>query len=197
MIRYLRAALALLLFASTASAAPRIRELRPDGGGGGAPFRVTCPPGQWLVGFGGSAGAWIDHIKILCAVRQNNRSMGPASPVQVMIGDSFEGRGLRVVCPRDSSIKRIQFNTVIWSGHTILNHITGVCTRVLNDGLRETIHFAPRDGQSRFADQSCPGSMRAIGVHGRHGKYVDAIGLICSDQFEGDLSPVLVPQKAK
>src|SRR6185369_2886226 len=37
------------------------------GGPGGGPFNLTCPAGQYLVGFHARSGGWVDAVGIICA----------------------------------------------------------------------------------------------------------------------------------
>lgn len=177
MKRFIGAALSLgLLLAPCAHA-----EDLPLAGGAGTPFRAQCPAGQYLVGFSGSDGAFIDSLRPLCAA-WNADTKSFDAPVE--FDKKFGGAGgaaYRIECPRTMAIRE-------------LRPLAGSEPKVIR-GIRNIYCYAPapsKDTQglanlgpemTEYTDrgstpQYCEEGM-AIGVYGRGGRYLSAIGLIC------------------
>lgn len=165
---------ALLAFGTTTSSAQEI-ELPIEGGAGGVPFRVTCPPGDYLMGFEGRVGGWVDSMYIHCLKGPHWRD--GYNQGQLM-GNGLGGRPIYGGCPYSYAIRNIIFNAVEYENTHVLNHIRGECKNIWGVQTRD-FEFGPRDGPHNHANQTCPPGTLAVGLRGRQGLYIDAIGLIC------------------
>jgi hypothetical protein len=163
------------------------------GGPGGSAFRSTCS-GDFVAGVYASAGAWITAIGLECAKFQA-ASGTFARPVW---HKSFHGSSRdphkTVLCAPDAFVSGIRFSfTREDTNPKYLDFIEITCTPVrggppatacldTGEGCYHTHpNPAPTPGSFMFApfSQHCPADEAAIGLRGRSGKYVDAIGLIC------------------
>jgi hypothetical protein len=146
------------------------------GGSGDIHNAMVCEPGEYIIGFNGRVGAWIDRVKLVCAVLQSSGSMGPRKTRGGMGGGGgAEGES---VCP--------------------VGLITGIRYRLTYDGrMVEEISFGCTDGktgkqvrknanfggvghaQTRTYDNDCPEGEAAVGMQGNWGQHVNGIGLIC------------------
>jgi hypothetical protein len=196
--RLLLAAAATLFFVFAAQAqtdAP----LPPVGGDGGYPFNARCPQGQFLTGFDLRTGDFVDAIRPLCVTAKGPAEPGPIEPYPSMFGGT--GGGPRqLVCPRDIPIVTGMYVGV--EGKQILSVISirlfcgvAAATQKLSklpaagfdgdSGKRGLLEFVGFDEDTQF----CTGGLVAVGINGRSGKWLDAVGLICG-------KPVLTPRAA-
>jgi hypothetical protein len=170
-------------------------DLPVHGSGRGGPFRVACPGGSFMTGFDGRTGAWIDQFRIVCAsFDPNAREMVNPRPVNVTIGISGGGGPSSASCPGGWAISGINYQETKGDGPTNVGHSIGfTCaatvgpeivarhfgpTTAREDRTRST-GFGQSFGSADFAPSICPGGEFAIGLYGRSGKFVDAVGLIC------------------
>jgi hypothetical protein len=178
--------LAMMLFTLSAQARTDTT-LPPIGGSGGNRFVARCEQGEMLAGFDLRAGDDIDAIRPICSPTGTGKyDFYPLS---------FGGTGggpLQLVCPGDVPV--VSGLYIGSEGKEILtvNNIHLFCsdaaaTRAPSeqadatfDGARET-----RTGISgtfvEFSEQTqrCPAGLVAVGINGRSGDLLDAVGLIC------------------
>lgn len=177
------------LFACAAGAA-RAESTYLDliGGFGGRPFDGGCPPDQNLGGFELRTGDYVDAIRPVCVI-----SFGPSkfsvAPVQPPFFGGPGGKNSSLVCPPNMPIvigidvgaKGKDFVTVN-NIHLFCGQAIGAQTpsarpsevydnRTPSQGARFT-YFGVKS-------QRCPAGQVAIGMHGRSGSWLDAMGLIC------------------
>lgn len=167
-------------------------ETMPAFGGDGPLYRVVtavCPNGQYLVGFKGRTGAWIDGFKIQC----KQRSFPHPSTVPVLgntvdgenFGSSSGGSFEWELCPLNGAITAIDFNTVREDEDRVINKIIATCRTIHNYDETGQFLFGENDGVGNLQSY-CPVSKYAIGVAGKvhpHG-YPGRIGLICAKRNE-------------
>lgn len=187
----LRLALAM---SAIGMAAPALADsdLPAIGGTGGAQYRHRCPDGLVLTGFDLRAGDDIDAIHPLCG-----EVHGPADVAVPPAGDGF-GRGwfggpgggfVRMRCPPSTPVVTA-INVYADGVDTIsVDRIDIFCSEVgpaRNTSAYPSNHYhAPVQdpGGSYLAvveqREDCPAGTVAIGLHGRSGRLVDAMGLIC------------------
>jgi hypothetical protein len=167
------------------------REARADtyltyvGGDGGVPFIQPCPGGQNLAGFEVRRGEWIDAVRVVCAV-----SYGPisTSPLVFTTGGLMPGwhggPGGHIeplVCPPRTPI--VIGMRVTAAGR---DTITAEDMKLFCGPASTTQPIAPPPplAQRYLNDRgyfvlNCPAGEVAVGIHGRSGEWLDAIGLIC------------------
>jgi hypothetical protein len=150
-------------------------EFPPDGGPGGGMFREDCPPGQYLVGARYRAGSWLDQISIICAPVDATGMTG-----QRWYGSMFGGNGGG---PHEQSCNP----GYIITGGGILVHSGSQVVHMMDLNCRSTtstLRYALTNvgaPSSFFPEiyQHCPPGEAVIGIQGRSGAFVDAIGMIC------------------
>jgi len=161
--------------------------LESIGEGRGSPFRAECP-GGFLVGFQGRVGAWIDNFKVVC----ESWGQGKRDAIDPQVGASHGGGPSFGRCPVGSAVKEIHPHDTKGDGPTnVIHSIDFRCVSV-TDGRSTDRRFGstvPAEVRSRggigttfvaeLASQACPDREVAIGLHGRSGSFVDAVGLIC------------------
>jgi hypothetical protein len=166
----------------------RADNVGPQGGPGGGPFTLQCAPGTYLLGVGLHTGQWVDSIRANClpydpATDQFVRpSQGPSftqftggsggAPAIVQNGCSPERyvSGVKIGFTRDGNrplyIDNVEVHCRVLSGY---GGDQSVCIPAA-DGCGYGLAFTV----------DCPPGQAAIGLFGRSGVYVDALGLICA-----------------
>lgn len=179
------ATVGILLISAPARSEPFL--LPVQGGGGGGGFFAVCPPDHFVVGLRGRTGAWIDNMRLICA-RGGVPSLGAPFDHGFVIGNSVGGADDVAQCPQNTFVKNIRFNVVNThgdDGFVVINTIKLTCFN--NNGEFVAFRHLARDDGPHDADghpvnsSLCPGNprMALIGLHGRHGLFVDAIGAVC------------------
>jgi hypothetical protein len=183
------AGLLLLVLASAAQADDYLPTI---GGGGGGKFEAHCPPGQLLAGFDLRAGDDVDAIRPLCVTARGPRDTSEPAAETTWYGGSGGGPA-RVVCNRYNPVVTGMFVAYEGEETIIVNNIHLYCgdtanTQPQNDSAAAMFDAPAIDGgappfqtfhQGYEITQHCPPGQPATGLHGRSGKWVDAIGLIC------------------
>jgi hypothetical protein len=181
------APLAFVAFATFFAASAPALDLPPQGMGRGGPFRAQCNAG-FMVGFTGRVGAWIDNLRPICATWNGRQLVNPTShPFQV--GLSQGGGPASASCP--NFIGQIVLYDTKGDGPTdVMHHIDFQCftSTSVDEGWRQygsSTKTESRDtgllrkGYTGQFVSPCPRGQAAVGLHGRHGSFVDALGLIC------------------
>jgi hypothetical protein len=176
--------------------------LPPLGGGGGTQFKALCGDGQNLAGFDLRTGADIDAVRPVCVYGSGLTNQGPGGARYVFRTDWFGTPGARtdqLLCPPSTPIV-LAMHIVSEGIHTItVNNIALYCgqadTRQKVSAYPQAIFDAPNYvpnkgflglGNPDVASygggaEACPAGEIAIGLHGRSGVWVDAMGLICGE----------------
>jgi hypothetical protein len=167
-------------------------EFEPGGGPGGSFFRSSCPAGAFMVGLKGRHGDVIDNMHVFCAfvspipaipprknwTRDPNNATG-AFQVGNFIGLSGGGGPDEQLCNPPHLVKTIRFNTRFFDGLHLVAWVNMDCTHDRFVSHDVTFAFDVPPGSSPIT-QSCPRGMWAVGLKGRFGDRVDAIGLLCA-----------------
>lgn len=178
MLKVASAVIAVTCIALAASIA-HAAKFQAEGGRGARGFETVCPADQYLVGFQARSGAWIDQLKILCA---------RITPDRVTVIDrktrraAFGGKGgspSEIYCGNKELISGIQ-SALVDHGKYV-HSIRFNCTN-MDNGATRTEWVGSRLNLDRALPrewQVCPPGEVAIGMHGRYGVHVNAVGLIC------------------
>jgi hypothetical protein len=202
MTRFLKSVLPfLLLSVLTATTEPVLAD---DflGGGGGKPFPpVLCPAGQVVIGLVGKAGAVLNTIQLLCGkangadgdtpyglITSFDTNPDPKDPTS----EAFRGGGPAAApCSSLMAAKSIEVSMKKWRESYVVSQIKLTCVypdgggsdiKVFghDDGIGRvpaTFNFpAPRGGSDVL---SCPEHQLMNGLQGRHGTWIDAVGISC------------------
>jgi hypothetical protein len=156
------------------------------GGVGDHGFEDVCPPGEYMVGIAARVGAWMDRLRVACAAMNREGKWGPrhfpensrggrgGSPVEAYCGDGeviAAMKAFSVAKPKAVSDIHFTCRTVATGKNRVL-YIES--TTVNPHGLRL---------------QQCPDGEIAVGLHGRHGIHVNAVGLICGPWIKPSAPP--------
>lgn len=196
--RFLPLLLLLIGFAPHAAQADAF--LPAIGGGGGSQFKTQCAAGQNLAGFELRTADDVDGIRPVCVIGSGLKSAdlvsdpaaypwtgGPGAQIQrllcpvstpIVIGIDVAAEG------RDSIIVN---NIHLYCGHAVTSQSAAALPSAIFDApgyvaspgvLGLTVGGDP--AYVRNGSQRCPAGQVAIGVHGRSGIWLDAMGLICA-----------------
>jgi hypothetical protein len=174
------------------------------GGTKGGNFSARCDQGEYLVGIEARIGDWFDAIRPLCA-RPGN---APVRRFQTQFGGDG-GAPRSITCPPESPV--ITYLEVIANGAktVIVDHLQVRCGALaanqvpldkrppllmLSGCAEEEIAYAVcgtgkgRPNLRRGATE-CPVGTLGVGLYGRYGIWLDALGLVC-----GELPAAPAPQ---
>jgi hypothetical protein len=187
----MRFALILIaLFAGFATAA-RAEDHPAYGGPGDSGFRDVCPEHNVIVGFKRRMGTLTDQITTICAALRSDDTTGePTTPFTPHGGNG--GAPRTVACNSGSGVKEI---AIYFTGDkrriaTLAYDCrpqVGVIGRQLcmadasgaYCGRQRELTGVNLSGDDPIV-QSCDRGEWAVGIHGRSGKHLNAIGLICA-----------------
>ncbi len=160
------------------------------GGPGGNYFGHACGPGRVLVGVRGYAGVWIDSVQAVCARVEADGVSAPQAEGPVFGGNRPPGGG--TYCQRRTTVAA-GLAADENKDNRLLGYVAVSCKHLLNGttfpeapALKGSGRLAsePSGGSGadlfvRPARQECPTGTVAVGIHGRAGQFVDALGLLC------------------
>src|SRR5262245_44021663 len=162
------------------------------GNGRGSPFNISCgdawaphAPGtarRFMIGLNGRIGGWIDRLEPLCAdwFLADQKFLGEPGGGNGSAGLSNGGAPQKLSCKADEFIDRIDFVDTKGDGPSpVIMAIAFRCV-TLQLAERRWIRFGSTVSfvQSPFSTE-CPRGEVAVGLRGRHGTYIDALGLVC------------------
>ncbi len=182
--------------------------LRPDlapatdlpltGGPGGTPDRAECPKGSYLVGLAGRTGEWVDRIAPVCAPWLRGSPIFGIPTVGKFLATSGGGQEVRSeliggipgkVCRgrHSNNIIPIQYWHIdtLRSQNRFVQFIEAYCESLTAPADTGFLDFGPMSAatEERVAGigngRACHPSEAPVGIHGRFGLFVDALGLIC------------------
>lgn len=168
--------------------------VEPMGGDGGTPFLARCPQGELLTSMDLWAGADIDAIRPVCV----SAVPGQVHPHPTFFGTANKSKlGIplavlqRVACPNERPIVIGMDVGSEGQKYLTVNNIHLYCGMAVTTPQRFPFPLAVFDAP-RFErgvgqtvpmtdeqQQRCPPGLVAVGLVGRAGLYVDAVGLIC------------------
>lgn len=162
------------------------------GGGGGGQFNAPCAQGQLLAGFELRVGDDVDAIRPLCVVATEPGRTSAAQPATQQWYGGTGGEVQRLLCPQKSPVV-IGIDVASEGVTEVVNNIHLFCGQVMATQTADPYPSAILDApgytgavgvMGKFAGHSqgslrCPGDQVATGMHGRSGKWLDAMGLIC------------------
>jgi hypothetical protein len=180
----------LSAFAVSFAAPTQAIDLPVEGGPGGGPFRIKCD--GFITGFEGRAGAYIDHFRVRCASFDSaTRKFQNRGLLQISIGTSMAAGPASASCPAGWALFQIDFENTVPDGHSrndgFVHHISFKCAPPTGPETIWRTYGPTTPIQKPFSSykllpshgRACPPGEFAVGLHGRSGLYVDALGLIC------------------
>ncbi|TWS97550.1 hypothetical protein [Reyranella sp. CPCC 100927] len=179
------------------------------GGGGGNRVAARCDPGQYLVGVSGRVGDDMDAIAPICA---RAPSGGARSDIVRKAGFGGSGGNAReILCPESAPfVRKLEVyaegarTVVVNTIYADCGPLTGAMPRPVA-GYNASLSMGgplysspsllpviiPGNSSRVRSAVTCPSHMIPVGVQGRAGAMVDALGLIC-----GEIAPA-PPAKPK
>ncbi len=189
---------AAILFFALSAQAQRDFIQPPIGGDGGGQFINRCPQGQLLTGLELRTGDDVDAIRPICVTAYAPTDVGP--PVAGGIWSGGDGGSPRqLVCPKETPIVTGMYVGYGGVDTVIVNHIHLFCgiaspnqepsevpsAKFDGSGGRSTVGlFGGRYAAAGEDTQRCLADPVAVGINGRSGKWLDAVGLICGQPTE-------------
>lgn len=164
-------------------------DLQTLGGGGGGDFRLPCPTGYYLDTIDTHGGSYVDSLYGHCTSFTDSRSVKETKSTGGPGGAEYPASCLRgtfsmmsvSIAFEDNQFKFVRNIQIYCNGGpgAVCAGYGGVqCTDVSGD---------------KNYTETCPDGMVAVGIKGRSGIYVDAIGLICGRKPVAAPAPVLTP----
>jgi hypothetical protein len=161
----------------------------PQGGTGGGQYKAQCGPTENLMGFELRVGTFIDAIRPVCVVTYGATATGNQVVAPTWNGGTG-GHVERLLCPASTPVV---ISAAVGSSATVEDKTTVVvsaihlfCGQAVAAQTPPPLPSALFDGPGSTnvgtfvgAPQACPAGMVAVGVHGRAGTWLDAMGLIC------------------
>jgi hypothetical protein len=144
------------------------------GGTGGGEFRISCEPGDTLVGIDAMATHVIDFIAPVCGNRQKDSLATYGRPsAGALAGTLYKPR-----CPPDAVLTILH---VFADKTPLVARVGFTCWNIKTQEM--TNSFADFGGDTAVTDQRliCPPGQVGTGIYGRAGTAIDRLGLICSD----------------
>jgi hypothetical protein len=194
----LRAAgLALATSCGAAWGAQPDQALQPSGGLGGGGFSARCELNEVLAGFELRAGDDVDAIRPICVVPYSADAVGARRPhVQLFGGPG--GAFAQVVCPVNTPVvvglaigsEGVRIESVnslhLFCGRAAPNQNLGAYPTAKFDAPWKVLTDAePLQGSDpvfqHWDTEQCPAGLVAVGINGRSGKWLDAVGLTCGE----------------
>ena len=173
---------------TTGLAAKTDAVLPPIGGGGGGQFVARCSPGKYLAGFEAWVADDVDAIRPLCISANGMRATGAPEPYPLKYGGDGGTFTRQLTCPADAPVVAgmyVQYEGVT----TVVNRIHLFCDRPAGGQSPGALPSAVFDGPAAsktsayqgFGErtQRCPPGLVGVGINGRSGRWLDAVGLIC------------------
>lgn len=153
------------------------KEFTVHGGVGDISNASVCPVGNFIVGFRGRTGLWIDQIRIRCAPLLNGGGVGDS---KAMPGVGGPGGGkAEAKCVEGHVVNQIDFFTT--NQNRQIELITFRCMNPDDRSMAGGYEMYGNSSGVRFShyNQTCPEGEAAVGLAHRWGDHVNAIGLIC------------------
>lgn len=153
------------------------KEYAPVGGGGDSSARDVCPAGQFLIGMRVRSGAWMDQMSITCGAINPDGSIGTQSNGPTRGGNG--GGPSQGTCGAGKIVSGL--GMLFTEGNRQVLTIDLNCRSTTGPDRSNFRLGQEPPGFSRFPTeiQPCPNGEAAVGVQGRYGRHVNALGLIC------------------
>jgi hypothetical protein len=198
---------------------PAISYLPPIGGAGGGQFSESCGPGRYLTGLDLHVADDVDAIRSICSgtnlqatgigdAISNPASVSVSSPVLSFHGGPG-GKPLQLSCPPATpvvlgmdvaaeGVSTIVVNNIhLFCGLPVANQRIPAYPSAVFDGpmAHATKGLIPGSAPKRLVDhQACPAGQIGVGINGRSGVWLDAVGLICGPPPAARVAPIEPPK---
>jgi hypothetical protein len=147
------------------------------GGVGDHRLALNCAKGEYIVGFKGRAGGWIDRITLICAAIVRPAVMGPHRVVRSEFG-GMGGAPAQIECP-DGLVRQVR--GALTPDKRMVQAISFSCNDPRTGALTRKdllVFTGGASGATNLSNQCLQGEA-ATGLQVNFGKHVNAVGLIC------------------
>ena len=169
--------LCALPVAALAGGAHAQDQLHLIGGGGGGNFHAPCVAPALLTGVEVRSGDYIDALRPLCVTATGPREV--SAPSEGAWQGGFGGGVRRLTCPAGAPIVRGMYVGTD-QDERVVDDVTLHCSDAAGAVQFDSVSLRSGKGwATRDAVEYCAHGQVAIGLHGRSGRYIDALGLIC------------------
>jgi hypothetical protein len=174
---------AILIF-STFGAYAEVTNAQLVGGAGGAPFDDACGQGDVLIGYNIISGKAMNTFAAVCQPQSGGVLIGKNYGLRTWGKDSNEGVAFETSdvarCPAGTAISAL---TILVNKFNELDSVSATCSPLLRNTVG--ISFLTSSGSSggqafRQGQSECRPGTVAVGVFGRSGALMDALGLKCA-----------------
>ena len=170
---------ATLLAPHAAAARALFEDLPLIGTSGGTAFSRTCPSGHVLTGVRWRTGAVVDGIGIQCSPVRSDGTLGARVDVGPIAGGNGGTAGRDdcrggVIAGQNGATAGVSLGSLFFRCFT-WNPTARAYTGADNYSINVRIGLLISASESQCHDGDKP----AVGIHGRHGSFVDAVGLKC------------------
>jgi hypothetical protein len=149
------------------------------GGPAGNDFEYICGTEEVLVGVRGYSGAWIDNVQAVCARAKDH--LEAAVPEGSVFGGAANQINNFAYCPGQGIAARLVVSET--ENRSALGSIFFGCQDFATkqqSGTSRTMQGGDPLATAIGISQSCPANTVAVGIRGRAGTYLNALGLVCS-----------------
>jgi hypothetical protein len=182
--RFSLAVVAVLGFGLPAHPADRVLMGTLGNPNGGAPFRIECEANDFLVGFDSNHTHVIDRLAPICGNKAHGGTYGrPWAGQKPTVRHSVSEH---LLCPAGSLLTILHVfvdsgDLVNNVGMSCLNPVKGThAYEIFANWQNETGPTRPPKNPSKVDRRFlCPEGMVGVGIYGRAGTALDALGLIC------------------
>jgi hypothetical protein len=167
----------LVAFLASNNATSAKTEFPAIGGAGDIANGSWCPQGEYLAGFKGRVGDFIDSIQPICAKVLPGGAWGALSYEQIRFGGGG-GSPAEFSCPRNSFVSALDVYLTV--NNRQVSQVYFQCYTPSNGVYSSTpIRFGGAIKRGRSTNQACPSGEIGKGINVRSGKHVNALGLTC------------------
>lgn len=158
------------------------------GGIDGGPFQDRCSSGNVVAGFSIRQGSYLDQIQFWCKAGKTIKEQNP----RVFPGEKHGGEGsdyyTEAFAPPGFAFAGFRIKTKgnpnspsdYKFGNVVIEFVP-IAKKVDSDGTQEFGPYGKDDENSRWVDMRCPSNRQyLIGIQGRSGNYVNALGPLCA-----------------
>lgn len=140
------------------------------GGPGGGGYSFVCPAGSHITRINGKSGYWVDGIQVTCSNGQTSNMFG---------AEKGGGDSNMPTCDKGFSGVNLKYGG--FNRDNVIGQIS--TTSNCGDSGNGTMGQARDYGNYRSGQASttynCPNDQKIVGIEGRSGWYLDALGFIC------------------
>ena len=175
-----------LLPAAIPTAHARMSDLPPQllpvyGGSGGAAFTRSCGADKVMTGLRFRSGMLIDAIGLLCRPVSESGALGSVTTVGTLAGGGG-GNSTVIRCAGGSVVARAFIEYEGYVENVILYCRPWTPATRKFGGSEVMVPLYSRGRADRTGENKCENSLQpAVGIRGREGMFVDALGFICDE----------------